>query len=307
MKAILTTPDVNTPLRIAEVEEAKPEANQTLVQIRASTINRGEIALIRSRTNGWRPGQDLAGVVLRQAADGSGPKEGARVVGFAEQASWSERFAIDSARLGTLPDSVSFEEAATLPASAMTALRTLRFGGMLIGKRVLITGAAGAVGLFAVELAVRSGASVTALISREADRQIIEQLQPDEVVVAPNQIRGSFDVAIEAIGGEVFEKALASIAPGGVLVPFGNVSGKSSPFNAFSFVGHEGARIQSFLSYAAGPVEAIGEDLTLLANLVESGQLHPHIAETFQWENASNALAKVANGNSLGKVVLQLS
>jgi hypothetical protein len=91
--------------------------------------------------------------VLRQAADGSGPPAGARIVALMDELGWAERAAVRTQRIAVLPDTVSFAAAAALPVAGLTALRTLRHGAPLLGKRVLITGAAGGVGHLAVQLA----------------------------------------------------------------------------------------------------------------------------------------------------------
>src|SRR6202008_775002 len=96
------------------------------------------------RTVGW----DIAGVVERAAADGSGPPEGARVVGLVWTGGWSERAAVPTRQLAELPDAVSFEQAATLPVAGLTALHALQIGGFCLGKRVLVIGASGGVGRF---------------------------------------------------------------------------------------------------------------------------------------------------------------
>src|SRR5207245_2791439 len=100
----------------------------------------------------------------RAAESGTGPPVGSRVVGMVDQAGWAEQVAVPASRIAVLPDSVSFAAAATLPVAGLTALRALRLGGMLLGRRVLVTGASGGVGHLAVQMAARSGAQVTAVI-----------------------------------------------------------------------------------------------------------------------------------------------
>ena len=87
MKAIVNS---SAGAGIADVSDPRPAAGEALVAVRAFSINRGELALLAARTNDWRPGQDIAGVVVEQAADGSGPPPGTRIVALAEQAGWSE-------------------------------------------------------------------------------------------------------------------------------------------------------------------------------------------------------------------------
>jgi NADPH:quinone reductase len=97
------------------------------------------------------PGQDIAGVVVRQAASAEGPAVGTGAVALVEDSGWAERVAVPNRRMAVLPDEVGFPEAATLPVAGLTALRALRHGGALVGRRVLITGAAGGVGTLAVQ------------------------------------------------------------------------------------------------------------------------------------------------------------
>src|SRR6267378_3031953 len=142
MLALVNTPSGTAPVEVREVPEPMPAANEALVEVRAFSLNRGELRLMQIRPEGWRPGQDIAGVVLQQAADGGGPSAGTRVVALTDNAGWAQRAAVPAHRMAELPDNVRFEDAAALPVAGLTALRTLRHGAPLPGKRVLITGAA---------------------------------------------------------------------------------------------------------------------------------------------------------------------
>ena len=137
MLAIVNTPNGSAPVEIREVPEPTPAANEALVEVRAFSLNRGELRLMQTRAEGWRPGQDIAGVVVQAAADGTGPKAGARVVALTDNAGWAQRAAVPTHRMAVLADNVAFEAAAALPVAGLTALRTLRHGAPLLGKRVL--------------------------------------------------------------------------------------------------------------------------------------------------------------------------
>jgi NADPH:quinone reductase len=174
MRALIATGPANaaTPLELREVEEPSPAPDESVVAVRAVSINRGELRLLSVRRRGWRPGQDIGGTVVTAAADGGGPAVGSRVVGLVDQAGWSERVAAPHSRVAVLPDGVSFAQAATLPVAGLTALRALRLGGTLLGRTVLVTGASGGVGHLAVQLAARPGTQVAGISQQSGARQV---------------------------------------------------------------------------------------------------------------------------------------
>jgi NADPH:quinone reductase-like Zn-dependent oxidoreductase len=140
-----------------------------LVEVHAVSLDFGELAYLQQqRRPGEVPGDDAAGIVVRPVADGSGPPVGTRVVSFDFQGGWAELRAVDTADLAVLPDSVEFGAASTLPAAGVTALQALRRLGPVEDRRVLITGASGGVGRFAVQLAALGGARVVASVGSPA-------------------------------------------------------------------------------------------------------------------------------------------
>src|SRR5205807_1321150 len=182
MLAIVNTPGGPEPVAIREVAEPELRPNEAVVAVHAFSLNRGELRLFQVRPEGWRPGQDIAGVVLKQAADGTGPAAGTRVIVLTDWEGWAERAAVPSHRIAPIADNVSFAAAAALPVAGLTALRALRHGAPLLGKRVLITGAAGGVGNLAVQLAARSGARVTAIVGSPERGHVLHGLGAAEIV-----------------------------------------------------------------------------------------------------------------------------
>src|SRR5215831_15252121 len=199
MLAIVNTPNGKDPVEIREVAEPQPAPNEAVVEVRAFSLNRGELRLFQIRPEGWRPGQDIGGVVIRSAANGSGPEAGTRVVALTDNAGWAERAAVLAHRMAALPDNVLLEEAAALPVAGLTALRGLRHGAPLLGKRVLITGAAGGVGHLATQLAARSGARVTAVIGSRERAQHLRGA--DEIAHSTGEAQGLFGLILESAGG----------------------------------------------------------------------------------------------------------
>ncbi|MDV7990456.1 zinc-binding dehydrogenase [Rhodococcus sp. IEGM 1374] len=244
------------------------------MQIHSISVNRGELSLMAARCHGWRPGQDVSGVVLDAAADGSGPPAGTAIVGMVDGAGWSELAAVRTDRMAVLPDTVGSDIAAGLPMAGLTALRTVRLGGDLLGRKILITGANGGVGRFQVQLSSAAGASVTAVTTAgENEANELIDLGAAEVTTTPSDASGPFDLIIESVGGAALETALSVLAPRGTLVMIGNSSGTKAELDVFSFMGHEGATITNYMSYAVEYPER--EDLEVLVSLAADGRVDP--------------------------------
>jgi|SRR5580704_14157109 NADPH2:quinone reductase len=305
MLAVVNTPGGATPVAIREVAEPQPAANEALVAVHRFSLNRGETRLFQVRPEGWRPGQDIAGVVVRQAADGSGPETGTRVVCLTDWEGWAERAAVPSHRMAVLPDTVSFADAAALPVAGLTALRTLRHGAPLLGKRVLITGAAGGVGNLAVQLAARSGARVTAVAGSAERAKVLDGLGAGEIVTSIDDAQGRFELILEAAGGTSLTAAIAKVEAKGVVVIYGNSSGEPTPLNFRDFAEHQNARLQGFHYFTSEPEEKFGADLGLLVSLIADGSLKPRIVE-HDWHEIPAVGARLLGRSVAGKAVFRI-
>jgi NADPH:quinone reductase-like Zn-dependent oxidoreductase len=205
-------------LTFADVPVPEPGSHEALVRTTATSLNRGEARAAVNGEPGTVWGWDVVGIVQRPAADGSGPPEGARVVGLRMRGAWAELAAVATDHLAVIPDGVTDAQAATLPVAGLTALRTLDRLGSLSGRRLLVTGASGGVGRFVLQLARRSGAAhVTAVARRQGG---LRELGADEVLDAPPEDR-SYDAVLESVGGPVLAGCLRSLKPSGRLVSYG--------------------------------------------------------------------------------------
>ncbi|MBV9825630.1 MAG: zinc-binding dehydrogenase [Alphaproteobacteria bacterium] len=279
MLAVVNTPGGAEPVAIREVAEPELRPHEALVAVHAFSLNRGELRLFQVRAEGWRPGQDIAGVVVKAAADGSGCPAGTRVVALCDWEGWCERAAVPGDRMAAMADNVSFAAAAALPVAGLTALRTLRHGAPLLGKRVLITGAAGGVGNLAVQIAHRSGAHVTAVVGSRERGAVIDGLGAADIITRIEEAQGRFPLILESAGGASLTAALARVEARGTVVIFGNSSGEKTNIDFRDFSEHQNARIQSFHYFTCEPAERFGPDLALLAGLVAEGSLKPRIVE----------------------------
>jgi NADPH:quinone reductase len=303
MLALVNTPGGTAPVEIRDVPEPVPAANEALVEVRAFSLNRGELRLMQTRPEGWRPGQDISGVVRQAAADGTGPKPGTRVVALTDNAGWAQRAAVPAHRMAALPDNVGFEQAAALPVAGLTALRTLRHGAPLLGKRVLVTGAAGGVGHIAVQIAARSGAHVTAIVgSPERGRHL---RGAETIVDGIDKAEGRFGLILEAAGGGSLAAAISRIEPKGTIVIFGNSSGEPTAINFRDFAEHANARVQSFSYFTSEAEERFAPDLALLASLVADGALKLALVES-SWRDLAKIGPELRNRHVAGKAVFRV-
>ena len=303
MLALVNTPNGIAPVELREVPEPQPAPNEALVEVRAFSLNRGELRLFQVRPEGWRPGQDISGVVLKQAADGSGPEAGKRVVALIDNAGWAERAAVPAHRMAALPQNVRFEDAAALPVAGLTALRTLRHGAPLLGKRVLITGSAGGVGHIAVQLAAKSGARVTAIVGGPERGRHLRGAA--EIVEGTDQAQGPFALILESAGGASLAAAIARIEAKGTIVIFGNSSGEPTSVTFREFAEHPNARIQSFSYFTSEPEDRFAPDLALLASLVGDGSLKPVLVEN-SWREIAKVGPELRDRHIAGKAVFRI-
>ncbi len=227
------------------------------------------------------------------------------MVGIRESGAWAEQLAVSPAWIATLPDSISFAQAAALPTAGLTALRILRLGPAILGRRVLITGASGGVGRFAIQLARLGGAEVTALVSGSSGRAAgLRDLGADDVVSDVAELRGRFDLILESVGGPTLGRLVTMLDPQGTLVMFGNSSGELTTFNVRDLYLDATIRLQGFELFFGG--DPFGRDLAYLVALLAKGKLDPMLAGELSWEQMPEALERLRNRDVAGKIALTL-
>ena len=305
MKALIPTGNLNDMVRFADVEEPQPAADEVVIAVEAFSLNRGETFLLEAPRRGWRPGKDVAGRVVREAADGTGPQLGTRVVAHPLAGGWAERVAVPVQRLATVPDTITFITAASLPLAGLTAIRLLRTVGSVTGRRVLLTGAAGGVGHFFTELAASAGAEITVVVRDAARGRRLRELGAETIATDVSEAPAKMDVVLESVGGASLGAAVGRLAPRGLLVWFGQAGRVPTTLDFFSFFDHhQSATIRHFDYTDSDVPDAV--DLATLVRLTASDRLHPEIGSVSSWEETSARIADLRARCIRGKAILKV-
>jgi NADPH:quinone reductase-like Zn-dependent oxidoreductase len=304
MRAVVHDPAAPDGLRLGEAPDPEPGPSQALVRVAAVSLNFADVAFLADRLSpGSVPGFDAAGAVVAAAADGSGPPPGSRVATFGWSGAWAELRAADTGELAVVPDGVELVAAAAMPVAGVTALRALRRLGPLLGRRVLVTGASGGVGRFAVQLAARAGAHVVASVGSPERGEGLAALGAAEVVTGLDGIDRPVHGALDNVGGSLLASVYALLEPGGSVQSVGMASLEPTTID-FEQARRRGGggRIEAF---AIGP--GFGPDLAYLLDLMAAGGLDPQVDWRGPWDKVGDAAAALLGRRVRGKAVLEVT
>jgi len=304
MKALLPTAGPGL-VAFGDVGQPAPGPGEAVIRVEAFSVNRGETFLLERPPAGWRPGKDVAGLVVQSAADGSGPAIGTRVVAHPPAGGWAEYAAVPTDSVAALPAGVPAVTAAALPLAGLTALRLLRVAGAVTGRRILLTGASGGVGHYFVELAASAGAEVTAIAANSDRGSRLTELGASAVLDRVTAATGTFDLVLESVGGDVFPRALARLTPAGTLIWFGQASREPVTVSFFDLLSRQPSATIRHFSYADPP--PYGADLAILVRLVAAGRLHPELGRIADWADAAQAITDLRDRRIRGNAVLTVN
>lgn len=309
-RAVVIDPNAAGHLAIAGVEDPAPRPEDAIVRVSALSLNRGEVRRAQNSPAGGRIGWDVAGVIERAAADGNGPREGQRVVGVLQNRAWAELVAIPTSNLAVLPDNVSFQVASTLPVAGLTALYALDRANGLTGRKVLITGASGGVGNIGIQIAVQSGAEVTALVRQERHAESARtagahHVVADETGEAAREF-GPYNHILESVAGTVLGNAMTMVAPSGHIVVYGVSAAGPLTVDSTVFL-RSRMTISGLAVFTELHKETAAVGLGRLAGMVSAGKLKPHIAIEAPWAEIGSVAQRLIDRSYPGKAVLTVS
>ncbi len=308
-------------LQLREMETPTPAPGQVLVRVQAASVHIGDCHVIRGVPKLFRPmyglrrpkvpipGTDMAGMVEAVGADVSRFQPGDAVLGWCSGAFATHAVAAEQA-LAPKPDGLTFEEASAVGVSAMTALQALRDHGKLqAGQHVLVVGASGGIGTFAVQIAKAMSAEVTGVCSTR-NVELVRSLGADHVIdySVEDFTQGGprYDLIFDNVGSHSLSATRKALKPAGTLLSNGSpvggwVGGLSHVIKAglaSTVVRQQG---RPFVSMPRA------EDLAALLELVEAGQLRPVIDRRYPLAETARAIAHVAEGHNQGTTVIEVA
>lgn len=306
MRALIVDHSTEHGIRLGEVEEPVAASHEAIVRMTATTLNYAEVAYgIPLAPEGSVLGADGVGIVEQAAPDGTGPQAGTLVLSFARAGAWAELRAIGTDSLAPAPISCDPGELATLAMAGLSALRSLRLLGPLLGQRVLVTGASGGVGHLTVQLASLGGAHVIAS-TRSKETAWLRGLGIDEIVTDLSDINGTVGGVIDLVGGQQLVDAFSKLAPFGTLVSVGHSTGQPSSFPIGALVGNLG-NARSITTFFLAAEQEFTADLAWLAKQMKAGILRPTIGWRGDWSRVPEAIAALHEGSISGKAVIDIS
>ncbi|TPK50733.1 MULTISPECIES: NADP-dependent oxidoreductase [unclassified Mesorhizobium] len=318
-------------LRLAEMPEPEPRDNDVLIEVHAAGVNLldsklrdGEFKLILPYRPPFILGHDVAGIVIRVGSKVRKFKTGDEVYARARDGrigTFAEFIAVEEADVALKPDSLSMEEAASIPLVGLTAWQVLvDRAGLKKGQKVFIQAGSGGVGTFAIQLAKHLGATVATTAS-VASADLVRRLGADVVIDYKKEdfekVLHGYDVVLNSQDAKTLEKSLHVLKPGGKLI---SISGPPDPEFArakgLNIVlklvlrllsrGIRGRARRAGVGYSFLFMWAQGDQLNRITSLIRSGVIHPVMDQVFPFEKTNEALAYVETGRAKGKVVVKV-
>jgi NADPH2:quinone reductase len=310
-------------LVLEDVPSPQPGAGEVVVAIKAASVNFPDVLIIQNKYQfkpplPFSPGSELAGVVKSVGPGVSQVKPGDKVIAFTTFGAFAEEVKTEAARLLPMPDGMSFEQGASFILTYGTTDHALRDRAqMKAGETLLVLGAAGGVGVAAIEVGKAMGARVIACASSDEKLAVCRQHGADETInYATEDLRERIkaltggkgvDVVYDAVGGTYTELAFRSIAWRGRHLVIGFAAG-DIPKLPLNLALLKGASVVGVFwgDFTKREPQAFAESARQLGRWYREGRLKPHVSATFPLEKAADAIKLLASRQAKGKVVIRI-
>ncbi len=300
-------------LRADNIPDPIPGLRQLLVQVKAVSLNpvdfkilKGDLKFLTGKKFPQIPGSDFAGIVKDRGADVKDFEPCDKVYGFVptifrKPGAMAEFVLAEPHQVRKLPEGMAFEEAASLPVACLTALNALRKGGDLKGKLLLVNGATGGVGHFALQIARASGARITAVCSK-GNMELARKFGANEVIdYAQTDLANfnqQFDMILDAHGRMNPEIARKLLKKNGVFTTTG--------YGPSIVISKMYNRLIYGKTLTSANMRAEAEDFEEMEKLFREGKLNPYVEKTFPFEQAPDAFRMFEKGSHRGKMVIRI-
>jgi NADPH:quinone reductase-like Zn-dependent oxidoreductase len=313
------SPDV---LSLREMDTPVPAANQILIKTAASSLNMYDVHMTTglpymarlvaglTKPKHSTPGADVAGIVVEVGSAVTRFSPGDHVFGEIEHGAFADYATAGEDKIARKPHAVSFERAAATPLAGITALQGIRdVGGLHSGQRILINGASGGVGSFAVQIAKALGADVTGVCST-AKVEMVRSIGADRVIDYTQhdftELERAYDVLFDNVGDRPWSETHRVLRPGGINVTITGPKHRIvGPLR--HLIARKAASTFTKRRFTWFTARVQHNDLVFLAQLLESGKVAPVIERAYSLEQVPEALRYIGEGHALGKLVVEIS
>ncbi|KML44481.1 NADP-dependent oxidoreductase [Cytobacillus firmus] len=331
MRAMVIDRYGKVPMRLAEIPAPEIGEYEVLAEIHAASINPvdfkirdGKVKLLVKYKMPLILGNDFSGVIAKVGAKVTRFKAGDEIYARPRKSkigTFADYIAIHEDDIALKPKNLSFEEAASIPLVGLTSYQALTdILQLQKGQKILIQAGAGGVGTFAIQLAKLMGATVATTASA-AGADLVKTLGADEIINYKTEkfeeILKNYDAVFDTLGGEILEKSFEVIKSGGKIVSvsglpnarFGKEYG-SGFFKTllFSAASHKLTALEkkNNVEYTFLFMKPSGEQLRIIANLIETGKIKPIIDRVFPFEDAQKAMEYAESGRAKGKIIVKI-
>ncbi|MGH1578410.1 NADPH:quinone oxidoreductase family protein [Planktotalea sp.] len=313
--------EIGTPAALVELDATEPAEGEVRIKISTCGLNFADLLMQKGQYQDTPPapftlGMEVAGTIDALGANVEGPEIGTRVAVFGGQGGLAEFGCYDARIALPIPSNMSMEEAAAFQIAYGTSHLALDYRAQLKpGETLLVLGAAGGVGLTAVEIGKLMGATVIAVARGEDKLEIARQAGADHLIEAGvEDLRaellalGGVDVVYDPVGGDLFKAAFRACKPEARILAIGFASGEVPKIQANHMLVKNVSLIGFYWGgYLKFKPEAIAESMQHLFAWFEQGKLHPHISEVFPLERAAEGIELLRARKSTGKVVIKIA